>query len=816
MKKILATLGIAGLLALNVGQVFAAPAPSIDSITPSSGPVGGGTSVTIAGMHLESASVTIGGAAATNVAVAINGQSLTATTPAGTVGSKDVVVVNTNGTSTLPGGFTYVSSSTPTFTLSYTAGANGTLTGSSTQIVASGANGTAVTAVANANYHFVNWSDNSTANPRTDLNASSSVTVTANFAADTAIASCNGSTFDTFTTGTVNGQGGWHVSGPFDQEVVSNTYGYSTLGCKSLRLSNATSSAFIFNQTFSASTSEAGEINSLNNNGATGTLRNRFEAQFDLASVMQTEQSGMHMSVSPDRGDGTRMSALGFSDTAGGIDVFFDDVTGTSSPVNFNEVQIATGLSRSVPHTIKFLMDFMEGASNDIVKIFIDGNLVHTGTSWENFYRYDADAFPAPNPNLSRTVNSLVFYVQAPATLANQSKGFLIDNVAISATTTATTTIPVSTSTPPVITLNGSSTLNVIVNTSFTDPGATASDDVDGSVIVTATGTVNTAVVGGYLITYTATDSHSNVASTTRTVNVVAAPASSSTPPVITLNGSSTMNITLNSTFTDPGATATDNEDGSISVVATGTVNTASIGSYTITYTATDSDNNVASTTRTVNVAAPSTFPVIILNGFPSMNVVVNDTFNDPGASATDDVDATVIVTATGTVNTAVLGDYVITYTATDSNNNTSTATRVVHVIPVPSTPNGGTGGGGGGGGYSIGGFRFLPLPGYESVTSTNPSTGGSPISVSLVSTPTGQVLGVAVYNFKRNMKLGSTGDDVQELQRFLISEGYLVLKNPTKYFGAMTMKALQKWQKARGLPATGYFGPMSRAEIIR
>ena len=45
-----------------------------------------------------------------------------------------------------------------------------------------GADGTAVTAVPNSGYHFVNWSDASTANPRTDIEVDANVTVTANFA----------------------------------------------------------------------------------------------------------------------------------------------------------------------------------------------------------------------------------------------------------------------------------------------------------------------------------------------------------------------------------------------------------------------------------------------------------------------------------------------------------------------------------------------------------------------------------------------------------------------------------------------------------
>ncbi|MDD5094177.1 MAG: S8 family serine peptidase [Dehalococcoidia bacterium] len=71
-----------------------------------------------------------------------------------------------------------------TYTLTYTAGANGSISGSSPQTVNYGSSGTAVTAVPATGYHFVNWSDSSTANPRTDTNVTANITVTANFAFD--------------------------------------------------------------------------------------------------------------------------------------------------------------------------------------------------------------------------------------------------------------------------------------------------------------------------------------------------------------------------------------------------------------------------------------------------------------------------------------------------------------------------------------------------------------------------------------------------------------------------------------------------------
>jgi len=79
------------------------------------------------------------------------------------------------------------------YILTYTAGANGSITGDSPQAVDSGMDGTEVTAVAADGYHFVAWSDGSTDNPRTDINVLANVSVTANFAIDTAIATFSSS-----------------------------------------------------------------------------------------------------------------------------------------------------------------------------------------------------------------------------------------------------------------------------------------------------------------------------------------------------------------------------------------------------------------------------------------------------------------------------------------------------------------------------------------------------------------------------------------------------------------------------------------------
>jgi len=70
---------------------------------------------------------------------------------------------------------------TATYNLIYTAGANGSITGTSSQTVAAGASGTAVSAIPNSGYSFTNWSDLSTSSPRTDTSVSGNISVTANF-----------------------------------------------------------------------------------------------------------------------------------------------------------------------------------------------------------------------------------------------------------------------------------------------------------------------------------------------------------------------------------------------------------------------------------------------------------------------------------------------------------------------------------------------------------------------------------------------------------------------------------------------------------
>ena len=97
------------------------------------------------------------------------------------------------------------------YTVAYLSGLNGLVSGATNQTVGYGGGGSAVTAVPNAGFAFTNWSDGLTVNPRTDLNVTSNLTVTANFISTAPPGTC-------IWTGSVGTN--WATSGNWSSGVV--------------------------------------------------------------------------------------------------------------------------------------------------------------------------------------------------------------------------------------------------------------------------------------------------------------------------------------------------------------------------------------------------------------------------------------------------------------------------------------------------------------------------------------------------------------------------------------------------------------------
>ncbi|MCB0461683.1 MAG: DUF5011 domain-containing protein [Flavobacteriaceae bacterium] len=230
--------------------------------------------------------------------------------------------------------------------------------------------------------------------------------------------------------------------------------------------------------------------------------------------------------------------------------------------------------------------------------------------------------------------------------------------------------------TKPVITLVGASTINLNQGDTYNEQGATATDNVDGNItanIVIGGDTVDTNTVGTYVVTYNVSDAAGNAADeVTRTVNVAA--VADTTPPVITLIGASTINLTVGDTYNELGATATDNVDGDLtsSIVITGNVNTAVAGTYSRFYNVSDAAGNAASqVTRTVNVSEPSSGCSGGISTFPYTEGFEN-TLGAWTQSTADDIDWTVDANGTPSSNTgpgsASQGSYYIYVEASSPN----------------------------------------------------------------------------------------------------------------------------------------------------
>jgi len=153
----------------------------------------------------------------------------------------------------------------------------------------------------------------------------------------------------------------------------------------------------------------------------------------------------------------------------------------------------------------------------------------------------------------------------------------------------------------PVITLEGVLNIDHQINTVYSEPGFSASDNIDGDItanVFISGDTVNTSQFASYTINYDVVDARGNNAiRKIRIINII-----DTVNPIVVLNGDSTINVNLGFAYTELGATVTDNSLENLTVVITGSVDINEEGSYTVLYTATDSQGNSHQIGRLVTV----------------------------------------------------------------------------------------------------------------------------------------------------------------------------------------------------------------------
>ena len=243
-------------------------------------------------------------------------------------------------------------------------------------------------------------------------------------------------------------------------------------------------------------------------------------------------------------------------------------------------------------------------------------------------------------------------------------------------------TVSVVDTTKPVITLLGNATIQHEALIEFNDPGVTVIDSIDGNLVATVTGSVDVNTVGTYILKYGATDTSGNTAIEVQRIVTVGDTGA----PVILLVGNILVTHEAKATYVDAGATASDTLDGNLtgSVTSVSTVNTDAIGSYSVTYSVSDTNGNAAAdVVRTVSVV-DTTKPVITLLGDATETVEAKGTYTDAGASASDTLDGSLTVTSVSTVNTDAVGSYSVTYSVSDTNGNA--AANVLRTVSVVDT----------------------------------------------------------------------------------------------------------------------------------
>ena len=244
-------------------------------------------------------------------------------------------------------------------------------------------------------------------------------------------------------------------------------------------------------------------------------------------------------------------------------------------------------------------------------------------------------------------------------------------------------TIIVEDSTPPLITLEGSDTVEVPCGGDYTELGATAADwDASTGPVIVGGDTVNTLVAGSYEIWYDVTDpSGNNAVRVVRTVTVV----DTGKPVIILPFESIEVNCGAESVILPP-ATVDDCQPNLASSIVLGGVDAIdrnTVGSYFVTYDVSDAAGNAADTVSLEVKVVDKVKPQITLLGANPLEIPCETAFEDPGATASDNCSgvAGAVQIVDNPVNPNVAGTYLVRYEVSDLSGNTAVAERTVEVI---------------------------------------------------------------------------------------------------------------------------------------
>lgn len=417
----------------------------------------------------------------------------------------------------------------------------------------------------------------------------------------------------------------------------------------------------------------------------------------------------------------------------------------------------------------------------------------------------------------------------------------------------ATTSVQIDT-TAPIITLLGSATVSQNQGQSYTDAGATATDAVDGDLTdsISTSGSVNINVPGTYIITYSVSDAAGNAAtSVVRTVTILSVGGGSISPAPSSGGGASDRSVGMN-------------QVGDIGVIDQKGVNylayihakahfsliesaSGKAGKHTLTITSLD-----LSTQKTVTLEVASTPKQFTLQLGQQQTVDLDgDKKADLSVAFVSVVTNRVELTLSAISHTAVkdlvsvpekasTGSPVVKETngpapvsATlcpsplftrdlrrgSTGEDVLVLQQYLNQQAVPVALNG-VGSRGQETNY-FGGLTEQAVRVFQEKRQIVATFGVFDYPTRLYLGCESVTSNVMTSGFTRNLSLGMTGSDVETLQKYLNTHGFVVAASgfgspgkETTYFGPATQAALRSFQQANGLPAYGYFGPLTRASM--
>jgi hypothetical protein len=356
-----------------------------------------------------------------------------------------------------------------------------------------------------------------------------------------------------------------------------------------------------------------------------------------------------------------------------------------TSQISLNLVN--NDIIRAIQFDINFPSGFDLDLDNIISTSVLDDFTVSTSSIGNNNYRFVIYTVSNSNINSSdQTILNLPVYVQSSVAFGDYE--FEISDVVLSSESNqniASEALLVGTITvaedltAPVITLTGDNPMTIEVGSTFVDPGASATDDFDGNVTVTTSGTVDSNTVGTYTLTYTATDSSGNTATTTRTVNVVDTTAPTVICENISIELSSSGSVSISADDIDNGSS--DYSGISDLSISTSSFDCSNLGDNDVVLTVTDIYGNSAQCTAVITVT-DAMDPIVICNDITITleNMLAEIVIDDIDNGSSDNCGISNMEISQTQFTDEHIGDNVVTLTVTDNNGNTSTCDALVTV----------------------------------------------------------------------------------------------------------------------------------------